>query len=119
MCIRDRLKVWQKAHNFTVNLYKITNSFPSEEKFGLTNQIRRASVSIESNISEGCERNGGKEFGRFLNIAQGSACEVKCQILIARDLGYLDASKSELLTEKIDEISKMLNSLNQKLIANS
>ena len=114
-----QLKVWQKAHSFTVNLYKITKDFPSEEKFGLTNQIRRASVSIESNISEGFGRNGDKEFSRFLDIAQGSACEVKCQVLIARDLGYLDISKSELLTDKINEISRMLNALNQKLKAKS
>ncbi len=114
-----QLKVWQKAHNFTVNLYKITKDFPTDEKVGLTNQIRRASVSIESNISEGCGRNGDKEFSRFLDIAQGSACEVKCQILIARDLGYLDNSKSQLLTDKINEVSRMINALNQKLKANS
>ena len=113
------LKVWQKAHEFTVNLYKTTASFPPEEKFGLTNQIRRASVSIESNISEGCGCNGDKEFSRFLDIAQGSACEVKCQILIARDLGYLDITNSELLTDKINEVSRMINSLNQKLKAKS
>jgi four helix bundle protein len=130
-----QLKVWQKAHSFTVNLYKITKDFPSEEKFGLTNQVRRASVSIESNISEGCPkgyrfaygRNGDKEFSRFLDIAQGSpkgyrfayACEVKCQILIARDLGYLDTSKSQLLTDKINKVSRMINALNQKLKAKS
>jgi four helix bundle protein len=86
-------------------------------------------VSIESNISERCERNGDfgrstfagnpqitpSEFSRFLDIAQGSACEVKCQILIARDLGYLDHNKSQLLTDKINEISRMINSLSQKL----
>ncbi len=127
---RTQLKVWQKSHNFTVNLYKITKDFPNEEKFGLTNQIRRASVSVESNISEGCGRNGDKEFSRFLDIAQGSAYEVKCQILIARDLGYLDVNKSELLTyldvnkselltDKINEVSRMINSLNQKLKAKS
>ncbi len=113
------LKVWQKAHSFTVNLYKITKDFPLDEKFGLVNQIRRVSVSIESNISEGCGRNGDKEFSRFLDIAQGSAYEVKCQILIARDLGYLDNSKSQLLIDKINEISKMINALNQKLKAKS
>lgn len=74
-----KLKVWQKAHTFTVNLYKLTKDFPAEEKYGLTNQIRRASVSIESNIAEGCGRNGNKEFSRFLYIAQGSAKEVNCQ----------------------------------------
>jgi len=114
-----KLKVWQKAHEFTVNLYKITHSFPVEERYGLTNQIRRAAISVESNISEGCGRNGDKEFSRFLDIAQGSAYEVKCQILIARDLGYLDTNKSQLLTNKINEVSKMINSLNQKLRANS
>ena len=114
-----QLKVWQKAHNFTINLYKIAKDFPPDEKFGLTNQIRRASVSIESNISEGCGRNGDKEFSRFLDIAQGSACEVKCQILIARDLGYLDNNRSQLLTDKINEVSMMINALNQKLKAKS
>jgi four helix bundle protein len=114
-----QLKVWQKAHNFTVNLYKLTQDFPTEEKFGLTNQIRRASVSVESNLSEGCGRNGDKEFSRFLDIAQGSAYEVKCQILIARDLGYLDKNKSQLLTDKINEVSRMINALNQKLRAKS
>ena len=114
----SKLKVWQKAHNFTVNLYKIKD-FPSDEKFGLTNQIRRATVSIESNISEGCGRNGDREFSRFLDIAQGSAYEVKCQIFISRDLGYLDSNKSQLLTDKINEVSRMINALNQKLKANS
>ena len=74
-----QLKVWQKAHNFTVNLYKMTANFPPEEKFGLTNQIRRASVSIESNLAEGCGRNGDKEFSRFIDLAQGSAYEVRCR----------------------------------------
>lgn len=113
------LKVWQKAHVFTVNLYRLTKSFPDEEKFGLTNQIRRSAVSIESNISEGCGRNGDREFSRFLDIAQGSAYEVKCQIFIARDLDYLEAKKTQILIDKIDEISRMINSLNQKLKANS
>jgi four helix bundle protein len=103
-----QLKVWHKAHNFTINLYKMTANFPSEERFGLTNQIRRASVSIESNLAEGCGRDGDKEFARFLDIAQGSAYEVRCQILIARDLKYLDLQKSELLLGKINEVCKMI-----------
>ena len=109
-----KLKVWQKAHNFTINLYKITTNFPIEEKYGLTTQIRRASVSIESNIAGGCGRNGSKEFGRFLNIAQGSVYEVRTQLFIARDLNYITLEKFELLDKKIVEVSKMLNSLNQK-----
>ncbi|NJO97116.1 MAG: four helix bundle protein [Pleurocapsa sp. CRU_1_2] len=106
-----KLAVWQKSHTFTVNLYKITSNFPIEEKYGLTNQIRRASISIESNIAEGCGRNGNKELTRFLYIAKGSALEVECQILIARDLGYLSKEKSDLLESKINEIARMLTSL--------
>ena len=122
-----QLKVWRKAHNFTVNLYKMTADFPSEEKFGLTNQIRRASVSIESNLAEGCPkgygfaygRNGDKEFSRFIDLAQGSAYEVRCQLFIARDLGYLSVDKFELLLSKIDEISRMMIAFQKKLKADS
>lgn len=118
-----KLKVWQKAHTFTINLYKITSTFPGKEKFpkgyrfayGLTNQLRRASISIESNLAEGAGRNSSKDFSRFLDIAQGSAFEVKCQVLIAKDLGFIDNNKSELLVEKINEVSRMITSLNQKL----
>jgi four helix bundle protein len=122
-----QLKVWQKAHNFTVNLYKITAKFPLEERFpkgyrfayGLTNQIRRASVSIESNLAEGCARNGDKEFSRFIDIAQGSAYEVRCQLFIARDLAFLSIDNFELLLDKIDEISRMMIAFQKKLIADS
>lgn len=112
-----KLKIWQKAHNFTINLYRLTSKFPNDEKFGLTNQIRRATVSIESNIAEGRGRGGDKEFARFLDIAQGSCFEVRCQIYIARDLGYLDESKSKLLLEKAEEISRLIHSFKQKLKA--
>lgn len=114
-----KLKVWQKAHNLTVNLYKITSNFPNDEKFGLTNQLRRATVSIESNIAEGCGHNGDKEFSRFLDIAQGSCFETKCQIYIARDLEYISFDKSTLVVSKIDEVMRMIHSLNQKLKAKS
>ena len=68
-----KLQVWQKAHIFTFNLYKLTNSFPVEEKQGLTNQLRRTAISIESNIEEGCVGDGDKEFSRFIDLAKGSA----------------------------------------------
>jgi four helix bundle protein len=109
-----KLKVWQKAHSFTVNLYRITSSFPDVEKFGLINQLRRASISIQSNIAEGTGRDGNKELTRFLYIAKGSSLEVECQILIARDLGYLNNKTAELLLSKINEISRMLTSLIEK-----
>ena len=114
-----KLLVWQKSHNLTVNIYKLTSSFPNEEKFGLTNQIRRASVSIESNIAEGCGRNGDKEFSRFLDISQGSCFEVKCQVYIARDLEYISLEKATLVISKIDEVMRMIHALNQKLKAKS
>lgn len=114
-----QLKVWQKAHNFTVNLYRITSDFPSEEKYGLTNQIRRAAVSIESNIAEGCGRDSDKEFNRFLSISKGSCYEVQCQSYIARDLGYISEEKCQLIITKIDEILKMIYSLQRKLVASS
>ena len=114
-----KLKVWQKAHIFTVNLYKMTNDFPREEKYGLTNQIRRAAISIESNVAEGCGRDSNKELSRFLDIAQGSAYEVRCQLFVARDWQYLPLEKFQLLDEKVTEISKMINSLNQKLKTNN
>ena len=114
-----QLKVWQKAHNFTINVYKITSEFPPEEKFSLTSQIRRASISIESNLAEGCGRNRDTEFSRFLDIAQGSCYEVKCQVFIARDLKYISKDKSILLVSKLDEIMRMIFALNQKLKAKS
>jgi four helix bundle protein len=122
-----QLKVWQKAHSFTVNLYKISSEFPLEEKFGLTNQIRRAAISIESNIAEGCPkgyrfaygRDSDKEFNRFLSIAKGSCYEVQCQIYIARDLNYISHQKCDLIISKIDEILKMIYSLQKKLEAKS
>ena len=112
-----RLKVWQKAHNLTVNVYKVSAEFPSEERFGLTNQLRRAVVSVESNIAEGAGRDSDRQFKVFLDIAQGSCYEVKCQIFIARDLGYLDNAKSDLFISKIDEVMKMIYSLKLKLKA--
>ena len=103
----------------SVNLYKITYEFPAEEKYGLTNQLRRAAISIESNISEGCGRSSNKELSRFLDIAQGSTFEVRCQLFVARDLHYLSLEKFQLLDDKINEISRMINALNQKLTTNN
>ncbi len=85
----------------------------------MTNQLRRASISVSSNIAEGCGRNGDAQFKHFLDIAQGSAYEVRSQIFVARDLHYIDLETFKLLDEKIIEISKMINSLVQKLTANS
>jgi four helix bundle protein len=112
-----KLLVWQKAHNMTINIYKFTANMPIEEKYGLTSQIRRSAVSIESNLAEGAGRDSDKEMARFVDIAMGSSFELRCQILIARDLGYLETSKCEMLESKILEVNRMLGGLLKKLRA--
>jgi four helix bundle protein len=87
------LNVWQKAHRQTLAAYAATASFPVEERFGLTSQIRRCSASIAANIAEGCGRRGNGEFHRFLQIAAGSASELEYHFLLAHDLGYLETDK--------------------------
>ena len=111
------LVVWQKAHNLTIDIYKLTTNIPSEEKFGLISQIRRACVSVESNLAEGCGRDSNKEFARFINISMGSSFELRCQLLIVRDLGYIDSNQCQLLESKILEINRMLGGLLKKLKA--
>ncbi len=81
-----QLQVWEKSHRFALAVYQVSRAFPSSELYGLTSQIRRASLSIPSNIAEGCGRQGPPEFARFLHIAMGSASEVEYQLLFARDL---------------------------------
>lgn len=110
-----KLKVWEKAHGLAVELYRMTLQFPSDERFGLTNQLRRAVVSIPSNIAEGCGRRGDRELANFLNIAAGSASEVEYQLLLARDLGYLNSEQHLRFDAQINELKRMLNSFMQKL----
>lgn len=105
-----KLKVWQKAHKLVLVIYKATASFPREEMYSLVNQIRRAAVSIPSNISEGCGRYGNRELKRFMSIAMGSANEVEYQLLLAKDLGYITIDDYNALNRDIIEIRKMLAS---------
>ena len=107
------LKVWQKAVELTKLIYEITSTFPVEEKFGLTNQIRRASVSIPSNIAEGDGRNSSKEFIQFIAIATGSCYEVETQLIIAIELKYIKAAEESF--KLIEEIQKMLFTFSTKL----
>lgn len=109
------LTVWQKAVDLATKVYQYTKNFPSEEKFGLTSQIRRSVVSISSNIAEGAGRKSKKEFKHFLNIAYGSASELETQLLIAQNLNFLDKNHYELLSESISEIQKMIYSLSKSL----
>ena len=112
-------EVWNKSHQFTLLIYKVTKKFPKEEMFGLISQLRRASLSIPTNISEGTARNSEKEFAYFLNIAAGSASEVEYLIEFSRDIEYIDKEIFVKLNAKIVEIRKMLNSLYSKIKANS
>ena len=87
------LKVWQRSYQLCLKIYKITKRFPNEEKYGLTSQIRRAAVSVPSNIAEGYGRKTTPEYIRFLYIAYGSNCEMETQILLSGDLGYIETDK--------------------------
>jgi four helix bundle protein len=106
-----RLSVWKRAHDFTLGIYRYTGSFPDCERYGLTAQLRPAAVSVVSNIVEGASRHGDRELTRFLQIAHGSACEVECQLLLSRDLGYLQSDKWMALDADCRELGKMLNGL--------
>jgi four helix bundle protein len=109
------LKVWKKSHLLTLAIYKITVSFPKEELYGLTNQMRRSSSSIPTNIAEGCGRGSDAEFVRFLFMAMGSASELDYQLLLARDLRFLSEETYLNLFAAIVEIKKMLSSLINKI----
>jgi len=115
MRTHEKLKVWRKSVDFVVNVYKASENFPNEEKFGLTSQIKRASVSIPANIAEGAARTSNKEFLHFLSIAQGSASEVSTEILIAFRLGFLEENKYSDLLANLDEIGRMISGLSQHL----
>lgn len=110
-----KLKVWQKAHQFVLSIYAISARFPDDERFGLTSQVRRAAISIPSNIAEGCGREPKAELRRFLFVAMGSASEADYQLELARDLKFLEHSTYHSLTQELDEIKQMLTGLIQRL----
>ena len=111
----NELKIWHKAIDLTVGVYKATASFPIDERFGLTSQSRRAAVSIPSNIAEGAGRNSFKEFNNFLGIANGSSYELQTQLLIANKLEMLTIELLNPLLMQIDELQKMTYSFQQML----
>ena len=104
-----QLIVWQKAMTLVTDIYRATQSFPGDERFGLTSQLRRAAVSVPSNIAEGQGRLTLGEFRQFLGHAKGSLCEVETQLLIAQNLGYLPAPR--LLLDNLSEVARLLNGL--------
>jgi four helix bundle protein len=109
------LKVWQKAYSLCLDIYRFSRAFPKEEKFGLTSQVRRAAVSIPSNIAEGYGRKSTADYVRMLYIAYGSLCELETQIMLAGDLSYLEDRTFSNLIEKLSEVERMLKALIQSL----
>jgi four helix bundle protein len=106
-----KLKVWEKAHALVLDAYRSTQGFPRDEVHGLTAQVRRAAVSIPSNIAEGCGRSGDREFARFLRMALGSASELEYHYLLAHDLAFLTDGDFNRLTEGVIEVKRMLTGL--------
>ena len=111
----QKLKVWQKSHELTLALYRISARFPKEELYGLTSQIQRACASVPTNIAEGCGREGDAEFGRFLQMAMGSVSELEYLILLAKDLEILVLSDFEVIAPQVEEIKAMLLALIKKV----
>ena len=105
------LQVWHKPHSLTLASYRITNTFPKQEMYGLTSQIRRCAASVAANIAEGCGKRGNGEFYRFLNIALGSASELEYHFLLARDLSFVTEESYKHLDHRVVEINRVLASL--------
>ena len=106
-----QLTVWKRAYQLALDTYRVTGGFPPAERFGLVSQLRRAMVSVASNIAEGCGRQGDAELARFLRYARGSITEVECQLLVARDLGFVPQETWLRMNAEAQEISRMLNGL--------
>lgn len=113
------LQVWEKSHRLVLAVYPATKSFPRDELFGLTSQIRRSASSIPANIAEGCGRRTSADFARSLQIAMGSASELEYHLLMSRDLGYLDAATYQQLDAQVVEVKRMLAALIGTLHAGS
>jgi len=111
----EKLEVWHRAIEFADLVYQVTRGFP-DERFGLTNQMRRAAVSISSNLAEGCSRASKQDFGRFVEIATGSAFEVVSQSVIARRQGFLAEDLQQQIYKAAEELSRMLSGLKRSLL---
>lgn len=109
-----KLSVWQKSHQLTLAIYKSTTFYPKEEMHGLTNQMRRSAASVPSNIAEGCGRNTQSQLAHFLNIGLGSASELEYQLILSKDLGFINDQIFKEQTTQATEVKRMLTSLYQK-----
>ena len=114
-----KILVWQKAHALVLRIYKTTTTFPKDELYGLTSQIRRAAASIPANVAEGCGRDTQTELARFIHIASGSASELEYHLLLAHDLGFIGESIYSELDSNINEIKKMLTGFAKAIRSNT
>ncbi len=114
-----QLQIWERSHQLTLRIYRITRQFPSEERYGLIAQMRRSGSSIPTNIAEGCGRNSEADFARFLDHSMGSASELEYQLILSHDLGYLPADQFAEISSELIEIKRMINAFLQKLRAKS
>lgn len=114
-----KLVVWQKAHRLTLDLYRVTRTFPREEQYGLTSQMRRCANSIGANISEGCGRGTARDFARFIQIALGSASELENHLVLALDLGFIDREVHAQLETVLVDVKRMLSGLVRRLVADA
>lgn len=109
------LLVWRKAHQLALDIYRLVDGLPGREQYDMARQLRRAAVSVVSNLGEGSGRGTDKEFARFVDISRGSAIEMECQLLLARDLGYIDANQHDAIADQVAEVSRMLIGLRRSL----
>ena len=111
----QKLDVWKKSHELTLAIYQLTATFPSNERYGLTSQLQRASASIGANLAEGCGRETDADFKRFVQMASGSACEVEYHLILARDLSLIVTETYDQLNNDINEVKRMLCGLTHYL----
>ena len=111
----QKLTVWQRAVELAVDVYSVIRTFPSDEKYALSSQMKRAVTSIAINIAEGCGRDSKKELINFVHIAQGSTSELECELIIAQRLGFLNNSTAEEILDKVLEVKRMLWSFERKI----
>ncbi len=114
-----KLTVWEKSHHLTLEIYQATQKFPADEKYGLISQIRRSCASIPTNIAEGCGRGSDADLRRFLHIAMGSASELEYQLLLSRELNFIEITDYQRLHNQTTEVKRMLASFIKKLKAES
>jgi len=111
----QRLDLWKRSMDFVVAIYRATDQFPKEEKFGLTSQLRRAAVSVAANIAEGAAKTSTKDFRRYSSNSQGSTSEIETELLIAQRLNYLAEADFMLLSKDLDDVGRMISGLSRSL----